>query len=132
MSNKPTRAQIDELAAMKQRVDAARHEAERLDKLYKRALAPVVEYVDSRIRPEQGMVLSGAVNSLEFGKQREVRKLRDPRAALSLLERVKAGLGFANISIPIAVLDKHLRAEETEGLFTVEYGARSVKVSSLD
>ena len=131
-TKRPTKTQIDELAILRHRYDAAKAEADRCEKLYKKALAPVATYVDERITPTQAMSLTGVLHTVEFGKARAVRKLIDPRTALSLLERVKAGLGFAHISIPIKVLDENLRAEETKGLYEVEYGARSVKVTDLD
>lgn len=127
----PTKAQIDELALLELEMKKTKEVADRAKKLYDRALAPIAEYVDTRADNEEPYGLRGTKFLVEFGKKRSTRKLLDPRTALSMLERVKKGLGFANISIPIGVLDEHLRAEETKGLYEVQYGARSVKVTEL-
>jgi hypothetical protein len=128
---KLTKAMVDNLASLKLRVDKLKAELKQAETVYERELKPVAEYVNSEAKPEQSLNLTGVTMLMEFGKQREVRKLVSPVEALLKLEKVEKGLGYANISIPIGVLDKYLRPGEEEGLFTSEYGARSVKVTKL-
>jgi hypothetical protein len=123
--------QVDQLAALELRVEALKEELKTAETVYKKALAPILEYVNASIEPEQGMNLTGKTAIIEFGRQRAVRKLLDPIKALLKLERVEPGLGYKHISIPIAVLDKYLRPAEAEDLYGLEYGARNVKVTVI-
>lgn len=126
-----SKRQIDELAALELRVEELKDELKTAETIYKKALAPVLKYVDDKAEPDQAMNLTGVTAMIAFGRQRVTRKLLDPVAALLKLEKRRRGLGYESISIPIATLDKWLDPDETEGMYGVEYGARSVKVVKL-
>lgn len=127
----PTKREIDELAELRAKVDAAKKELQAAESAYERKLRPLEEYVDARVQPDQGLKLLGKLYELDFGRKRAVRKLINPMEGLRRLEAVSPGLGFASISIPVSVFDKNLRAQEAEGLFELAYGGRSVKVVKL-
>jgi hypothetical protein len=122
---------VDALAYAREERDRIKKELAVAEKKYQTALAPILAAVEAQAQPKQGVQLTGAAWSVELGKAREERKLIDPVQALVRLESVERGLGYRSISIPIKVLDNYLRPEEREDLFTITYGARSVKATKL-
>ena len=129
-----TKTQIDQLAHLKASYDQANKEAKKVEKLYKTALAPVLEYLDEvlKLPVSETAELRGKTTIVEFGKCRQTRVITDQVEALRRLEAVREGLGFASITIPLKVLDAELRAEELTDLVKTEHGARSVKATIFD
>ena len=128
---KVTQIEVDNLAYAKEEVDRLAKELEAAKVKLAQLEAPIVAYIDSIASPQQGVKLTGGSFLVEFGKQRETRKVTNPYTALIRLEAVQQGLGYSSISIPVGVLEKNLRPTELEGLFEVTYGARHLKLTKL-
>ena len=123
---------VDELATLEHTFKDLKKQAAAAEKLYKIALSEVLTYVDSKVTADQGLELRGAEHIINIGAQRSVRVLIDPVDALLRLEKVEKGLGYANIKLAVKVITDNLRESDTVDLFSVERGARSVKVTDID
>lgn len=126
---KVTKKLIDDTVRLYQIWQASKKEAERAEKVWKEKVAPIIEYMndDLRLPPDHAAELKGHHTMLKVGKQREIRMLTDPVQALRLLEQREKGLGYANITIKMEVLEANLPLPDYEPLLKVKYGSRMVK-----
>jgi hypothetical protein len=120
---------IDNLAVLEIEMRKARKEFQAVEKKYKLALGPILQYLDDvlKIPPTKGAQMRGKTYIVDFGTKREQRFILDMVEALRRLESVREGLGYEHISIPLGVLDEELRKDETTDLIGKSYGNRSVK-----
>lgn len=130
---KVTKAEVDALAVLEVEMRTARKTFQAIEKKYKLALSPVLEYLDDvlKIAPDKAAEMRGKQYVLLFGAKREQRFLKDTVEALRRLEGVRQGLGYENISIALGVLDEQLRADEVTDIIGMAYGNRSVKTTFI-
>ncbi|MEA3242869.1 MAG: hypothetical protein U9Q19_05435 [Pseudomonadota bacterium] len=127
--SKVTKAEVDTLATLEIEVRAKKKAFQAIEKKYKLALGPILEYLDTtlKIAPDKAAEIRGKQYVMLFGAKRQQRYLKDTVEALRRLEAVRQGLGYENISIALGVLDEQLRADEVTDIIGQTYGSRSVK-----
>jgi hypothetical protein len=127
---KVTKKLIDELAAQARVLEDLNKALKEQQARYNELLKPVLEYGDTLAGPTEKVVLQGTASVCELSAKRATRKIDDVAKAYHMLEEIETGLGLANISIPLKVLDENLRKKEVEALCSISYGSRSLKVLS--
>jgi hypothetical protein len=131
MTMKVTKKLIDELARQDRAVEALENQLKQAKAKLAELLTPVLEHAETIASgPADKVVLQGMSSIVELSAKRSTRVITDVARAYHMLEDVEAGLGLANISIPLKALDDNLRKVEVQGLCEVRYGNRSLKVLS--
>lgn len=126
-------ALIDKLALMQRDYDQSvariKAEAAKLQpykETMKALMALVTDYEGKE--PGAGFELDGTLGTAKMSKRYKVRTVAQPEAAVKLLNKVKKGLGWELISIPLGKLDAYLTPAECAEVIASKDGERTVEI----